>query len=238
MRRHCALTFGLLLVLWTAPAMAASPSSCAGGPPTATTAWRAFVPAGTPLRPRPDASARRAPLSAVDRWLLVLGRAHDRHRGCMLKVRSPRRPNTAHAWVARDRVALKRSGWRIDVSRARRAVALRHRGRVVARWRAVVGAPATPTPAGTFAVLDSFRSPAGSFYGRWILLLTAHSQVLDRFNGGDGRTGLHGRGGASLLDPLGTARSHGCIRLDDRAVATIIRRVGRARLPGVPVVVR
>ncbi len=156
----------------------------------------------------------------------------------MLEVRSPQRPNTAHAWVARDRVALTRTGWRIDVTRTRRIVVLRHRGRAVARWRAVVGAPSTPTPTGTFGVLDSFRSPAGSFYGRWILLLTAHSQVLDSFNGGDGRTGLHGRGGASLLDPLGTARSHGCIRLDDRAVATIIRRIGRARLPGVPVVVR
>lgn len=216
----------------------ATPRPCAGGPPTAAGAWRAFVPAGTPLRPARRASARRAPVSTVDRWLLVLDRARDRRGGCMVQVRLPRRPNTAHAWVARDRIALRRTGWRIEVRRARRTVVLRHRGRAVARWRAVVGAPSTPTPAGTFAVLDAWRSPAGSFYGRWILALTAHSQVLEDFGGGDGRTGLHGRGGASLLDPLGTARSHGCVRLDDRAVGEIVRRVGRARLAGVPVVVR
>ena len=232
------LVAGVVALVIAGPATAAAAPSCAGGRPTATGAWRAFVPAGTPLRPRPHASAHHAPLSTVDRWLLVLGRAHDRRRGCLLGVRSPQRPNTAHTWVARDRVALKRTSWRIEVSRARRTVVLRHRGHAIRRWSAVVGAPSTPTPTGTFAVLDSFRSPAGSFYGRWILLLTAHSTVLDSFNGGDGRTGLHGRGGASLLDPLGTARSHGCIRLDDRAVAAIIRRVGRARLPGVPVIVR
>lgn len=32
---------------------------------------------------------------------------------------------------------------------------------------------------------------------------------------------IHGRGGASLLDPLGSARSHGCIRLDNSAVGLL-----------------
>jgi lipoprotein-anchoring transpeptidase ErfK/SrfK len=112
---------------------------------------------------------------------------------------------------------------------------LRDAGRAVARWQVVVGKPATPTPGGLFAIQDSYRSPAGSFDGSWILTLTAHSDVLKRFDGGDGRVALHGRGGASLADPLGSAASHGCIRLDNHAIAEIVRRIGRAHLPGVPV---
>jgi lipoprotein-anchoring transpeptidase ErfK/SrfK len=42
---------------------------------------------------------------------------------------------------------------------------------------------------------------------------------------------IHGRGGASLRDPLGSARSHGCIRIPNRAVEWLARRV----VPGTPV---
>ncbi len=44
------------------------------------------------------------------------------------------------------------------------------------------------------------------------LQLTAHSEVLQAFDGGDGRVALHGMNGP-LRAPLGTARSHGCVRL-------------------------
>ena len=108
----------------------------------------------------------------------------------------------------------------------------------MARWKVVVGKPSTPTPTGLFAIQASYRTPAASFEGRWILSLTAHSDVLSSFDGGDGQVALHGRGGASLVDPLGTAASHGCVRFDNRAIGTIVRRIGRARLPGVPVAIR
>ena len=57
--------------------------------------------------------------------------------------------------------------------------------------------------------------------------------MLDDYGGGPGRVALHGRGGASLLDPLGTARSHGCIRVDNRQI-TFLARVLK---PGTPVAV-
>jgi lipoprotein-anchoring transpeptidase ErfK/SrfK len=46
-----------------------------------------------------------------------------------------------------------------------------------------------------------------------------------RFDGGDGQVALHGRGGASLLDPLGSARSHGCVRLANGAIDWIAGHV-------------
>jgi lipoprotein-anchoring transpeptidase ErfK/SrfK len=102
----------------------------------------------------------------------------------------------------------------------------------------VIGSPTTPTPRGLFSIVEVWRSNAGDFRGSYILPLTAHSNVLQEFGGGDGRVGIHGRGGSSLLDPLGSARSHGCIRLANRAIDWLVRTVGAGRLPGMPVRVR
>jgi len=86
--------------------------------------------------------------------------------------------------------------------------------------------PAAPTPHGLFAISEMIRQadPSG-FLGPWALHLTAFSNVLDNYGGGPGRVAIHGRGGVSLLDPLGSARSHGCIRIDNRHVSRLARSV-------------
>jgi lipoprotein-anchoring transpeptidase ErfK/SrfK len=81
------------------------------------------------------------------------------------------------------------------------------------------------------------RWRARAFLGSWVLALTAHSRVLAHFDGGDGRVALHGRGAASLADPLGTAASHGCVRLSNAAIDWLVRRIGLTALPGTPVVI-
>jgi lipoprotein-anchoring transpeptidase ErfK/SrfK len=226
---------GLLIIAPGAPAAAAcSPAKA----PTRATAWRAYVPPSTPIRGRPAGSAAKAPLTLVPAWRLVLGSARGRDGACLLEVRLGQRPNTAHGWVAASRVRLAPTRWRIEIARATRRATLRRSGRVVARWRVVVGAPATPTPAGLFALQASYRTSPASFEGSWVLALTAHSDVLSTFAGGDGQVALHGRGGPSLLDPLGTAASHGCIRFDNHAISSVVRRIGREQLPGVPVAIR
>jgi lipoprotein-anchoring transpeptidase ErfK/SrfK len=73
------------------------------------------------------------------------------------------------------------------------------------------------------------------FLGSWVLTLTAHSDALTRFDGGDGTVAIHGRGGASLVDPLGSALSHGCIRLANEEIDKLVDRIGRYELPGTPV---
>jgi lipoprotein-anchoring transpeptidase ErfK/SrfK len=62
-----------------------------------------------------------------------------------------------------------------------------------------------------------------AFYGPWVLLLTAYSNTLQRFDGGPGQISIHGRAGTSLRDPLGTARSHGCVRIDNAAIELLAR---------------
>ena len=61
--------------------------------------------------------------------------------------------------------------------------------------------------------------------------LSAHSNVLKRFAGGDGRVGLHGTNQPALI---GSNVSHGCIRLRNRAV----RRLAKVLPLGTPVYIR
>lgn len=208
------------------------------GRPTRTLAWRAVLTQRTPVRADIDRRPRQAVRPADADALLVLGAARDKRGRCWLRVRLPSRPNYAKGWIWAARVHLRSTRWRLVVSRATRRIEIRRAGKPVRRWKVVVGAPATPTPAGLFSIVQVWPWHAGDFLGSWILPLTAHSDVLQEFGSGDGRIGLHGRGGASLLDPLGSAASHGCVRLPNRSIAWIVRRIGAGGLPGVPVDVR
>jgi len=221
-----------------APAHAEHRASAADRPsaPTRARAWIAELVARTPAwrHPRPRGSPRM--LEPLGRWtggsvgLLVL-----RVRGDWVRVRLPSRPNRAAAWVSAERVVLRPTRWRVEIDVARRQVTALRDGRPVRRFGAVVGAPGRPTPKGRFAIYEVDRQPDPfGFLGPVALHLTAHSAVLDNYGGGPGRVALHGRGGASLLDPLGSAASHGCIRVDS-AQAAWLARVLR---PGVPVTIR
>jgi hypothetical protein len=163
--------------------------------------------------------------------LLVLDRA--RIDGALwVKLRLPSRPNNSHAWVPADRVRLIRNPWRVRISLDRHLVTVFRAGRRVMSFRAVVGAPDTPTPKGLFAIYERVRQPdASGFLGPFALHLTAHSNVLDNYGGGPGRVAIHGRAGASLLDPLGTSRSHGCVRIGSGRVVWLAQTLP----PGTPV---
>ncbi|MDA0164294.1 L,D-transpeptidase [Solirubrobacter ginsenosidimutans] len=223
------------VLLGAAPAQTACPDVPA---PTRARAWRAELLGNTPARTRltRTATVQIGPRAAGA--LLVLGPARLLDGRCWVRVRLASRPNDAAAWVETRRVQLRATRWRIEVRRARREVRVRRDGRIVRRFRVVVGAPSTPTPRGLFAIATATRGAPNDFYGAWVVSLTAHSDVLQRYDGGDGRVALHGRGGASLRDPLGSARSHGCVRLDNAAIGWLVRRIGSARLAGTPVEVR
>lgn len=166
--------------------------------------------------------------------LLVLGTVADASGRPWYRVLLPKRPNASSGWINGDTVRLVRNGYRINVNRASRTLSVTRAGRLVRSFRVVVGANSTPTPAGTFAVsemVDTGRP--NQFVGRWVLPLTAYSNVLQEFAGGPGQIALHGRGGASLSDPLGSAASHGCVRISNQDIAWLAGRV----TPGTPVVI-
>ena len=209
--------------------------------PTKSVAWKVGLGSrvgvfdrvpGRNLHPSTSVAPSDAP------WLLVLARPHDSDNRCWVRVRLPWRPNDAAGWINARLVVVEKTAWRIEVSTANRTLSLFRAGRPVRTISVVVGKPSTPTPTGQFAIAWAIRWHPNDFLGSWVLELTAHSDVLQQFDGGDGTVGIHGRGGASLLDPLGSAASHGCVRLANDAIDWLVQTVGESRLPGTPVEVR
>ena len=168
-------------------------------------------------------------------WVLVLARPRAGDGRCWVQVRLPWRPNDAAGWVNANSVVLEETRWRIEVSIPRRTLTLFRAGVPIRTVSVVVGKPSTPTPVGLFAVVWAIPWHPQEFLGSWVLELTAHSNVLQQFDGGDGTVGIHGRGGASLLDPLGSAASHGCVRLANDDIDWLVDTIGPSRLPGTPV---
>ena len=157
--------------------------------------------------------------------LLVLDTATHGGRE-WVKVLLAERPNRSAGWVPRDKVVLTHTPYWIDVRVAARRVIVYRHGRPIRRFRAVIGASATPTPHGLAAIYERNRQPdRRGFLGPWALPLTIHSDVLDDYGGGPGRVGIHGRAGASLRDPLGSARSHGCIRINNPPITWMARHI-------------
>ncbi len=143
-----------------------------------------------------------------------------------LRVLLPIRPDGATGWIPRENVALLSTRYWITVDKRARMVTIYRDGRPVHRYEAVIGKPATPTPDGLAAIYEKDPQPdPGGFLGPWALPLTAFSNVLENFGGGPGRIAIHGRDGASLQDPLGSARSHGCIRIDNGPIVWMAKHI-------------
>lgn len=145
-----------------------------------------------------------------------------------LKLKLGVRPNTSAGWVPRERVVLSHTPYWIEVHTESRRVSIYRAGKQVRRFGAVVGKSGTPTPHGLEAIYEINRQPdPNAFLGPWALSLTAFSNVLQNFGGGPGRVAIHGRSGASLFDPIGSARSHGCIRVNNGPISWMASHVPR-----------
>jgi hypothetical protein len=195
----------------------------------------------TPARRDPRASSPLLamvsavrPLTGQQTALPVIAEGRDEREARWLRVRLPGRPNGHTGWIRAASARLVSSPWRLVVTRARREALLLRDGRLVAQLRVVVGAPATPTPPGQFFVVEHVAQAAGSPLGSWALATSAHSSILQEFDGGPGQIALHGRRGPLAIAPLGTAASHGCIRFDNAEVD----RIARLLPNGTPVEIR
>ncbi|MFL5926000.1 MAG: L,D-transpeptidase [Gaiellaceae bacterium] len=206
-------------------AATAARATSAVRPPSRDRAWVARLLAPVAARSGPGRGRVVGRLSPFASWhggavsLLVLRAGVGDDRRLWLRVLLPVRPNGTAGWIPADGVELRATAWRIEISTEHRTLTLLRDGERVVVVRAVVGAAATPTPRGLFAIYERVRrARAGGFLGAWALHLTAFSDVLRRFDGGPGRVAIHGRGGASLRDALGSAQSHGCVRVSNAAV--------------------
>jgi hypothetical protein len=189
------------------------------------------------VRTRPNRRASRIervsalrPLTGVRTVLPVLGYALAPGGQSWVQVRLPGRPNAHEGWIRTYRTRPTSTAWHLRLDLSARQVTVYHHGRATRRLRVVIGTPSTPTPTGRFFIEEALdlSSQVG---GPFALATSARSEVLQEFGGGPGQIALHGTNG--LSGAVGTAVSHGCVRLDTAAITWLAHRIGS----GVPLTI-
>jgi lipoprotein-anchoring transpeptidase ErfK/SrfK len=171
------------------------------------------------------------PITGEQTTLPVVGRTTGPGRRVWLDVMLPGRPNGSTGWIAEQGTRGLTTSWRLVVNLAARRVTAYHAGRVARTFSAVVGKPETPTPTGRYFVEETLKMAPGEPGGPFALALSARSNVLQEFEGGPGQIALHGRD--NLGGTVGTAESHGCMRLTTGSIDWLMARIE----PGTPVTI-
>ena len=175
-------------------------------------------------RPRIESVPARRPLTHVRTVLPVLAHETSLDGRAWVRVRLPGRPSGHTGWILAASTRAKSTSWRLEVRLSTRRVTAYRDGAVVRHFRAIVGTASTPTPRGRFFIEEAVALSAVDHGGPFALATSARSNVLQEFEGGPGQIALHGTNG--LSGALGTAASHGCIRLSTGAITWLARRIG------------
>jgi lipoprotein-anchoring transpeptidase ErfK/SrfK len=181
--------------------------------------------------PRKTWVERKRPITEGRTVLPVIGHRTDRGGTRWLQVRLPGRPNNSTGWIRKARTTRSRTAWHVVVDLSERQVRVYRAGRLVRAFTGVIGTASTPTPKGRYFVEETVLLTASHVGGPYALALSARSYVLQEFAGGPGQIAVHGVW--NVGGKMGTAASHGCVRLDTASITWIGERIG----PGVPVTV-
>jgi lipoprotein-anchoring transpeptidase ErfK/SrfK len=136
-----------------------------------------------------------------------------------VRVLLPVRPNGTTGWIRASDVELVPTRYHITVALSAHQITVYDGESVVLEEPVAIGKPATPTPPGRYyiRVLLQAVNP-GEVYGPFAYGLSAHSDVLTSFNGGDGEVGIHGNNDASVL---GQSVSSGCVRMSYEGITRL-----------------
>jgi hypothetical protein len=139
-----------------------------------------------------------------------------------LHVALPVRPNGSTGWIRADDVELRPVEVAVEVDLDARELIVRDltaptgQEDVVLRTPTAIGDADHPTPIGTFFITDKLDTgDPGGPYGPYALGLSAYSEVLTEFAGGEGQVGVHG---TDTPASVGRAASKGCLRVDNGVV--------------------
>ena len=221
----------LALALLVAPRSGAGPSTpsavtSANVVGSGTLAWRRVS-----VLARPNAHARRIAVLRQFRpdfrpqYVLALSAVESRKTGKprWYRVSVPGRPNGRTGWVPAASLELRPVQKRLVVYRGARRFEFWHRDRLVRSGKVAVGKPGAETPTGLFYVTWKFDpriDPDWSILGSFAFETSAYSRLTDWPGGGI--VGMHG---TPWPDLLGQAVSHGCVRVHNRDIEFLRRRV-------------
>ena len=145
------------------------------------------------------------------------------------RVQLPIKPNGRVGYVRASAVRLDVVHTRITVDLSRKLLTFYRDGRPQMRLRVGIGAPATPTPTGSFYVNQRFREDPAGPYGPAALGISAYSNVLTWWAQG-GPVAIHG---TNRPWTIGQAASNGCIHVAN----AVLERLFRETPAGTPVVI-
>lgn len=138
-----------------------------------------------------------------------------------IRVLLPVRPNGSTGWLHQGDVQVSVNPYHIQVDVAAHQITVFNATDVIYQGPVAVGAPATPTPPGLYYTRVLLQTPdPQSVYGPFAYGLSAHSDALTTFEGGDAEIGIHGNNDASAL---GKSVSHGCIRMDNAEITMLTK---------------
>jgi lipoprotein-anchoring transpeptidase ErfK/SrfK len=135
-------------------------------------------------------------------------------------------------WIMASATDPASTSWHIVVDLAARRVRVYFDALQVKSYPAVVGKPSTPTPTGDYFVEENVKMLPGAPGAPFALATSDRSTILHEFEGGPGEIAIHGL--KNVGGTLGTAESHGCIRIANSAITWLAARI----TPGTPITIR
>lgn len=135
------------------------------------------------------------------------------------QVMLPMRPNGSTGWVRAEEVWLYVADGEIIVDLDERHLTYTVDGIPMLETAVGIGSQYNQTPTGVFFVTDSVTlADPNSAWGPYALGLSARSDSVTSFNGGDGIIGIHGTNNPSSI---GAGISLGCIRLPNDMITLL-----------------
>ena len=198
----------------------------------------ALLSHATVARTRPSLGARAItkvkafrPITGSNTVLPVTGHAKDATGARWSRVLLPGRPNGHSGWVRDREITATTTSLRVIVDISSRKVTAYRDGRLIRSFSAIVGAPSTPTPTGHFFLEETVKLSASTVGAPYALALSARSNVFQEFAGGPGQVAIHGT--RNVGGVLGTAVSHGCVRVAADVAAWLALNMD----PGTPIAI-
>ena len=163
------------------------------------------------------------PLLTLDRTTIlgtvtVLGVVTQPRDG-WVEVMLPVRPNGSTGWVREDGVSLYVVDGEIVIDLSDRKLSYRIDGVEVLETEAGIGSKHNQTPVGQYFVTDNVTlANPNSPWGPHALGISARSDTITEYNGGDGIIGIHGTNNPGSI---GGNISLGCVRLPNDMITLL-----------------
>ncbi|MDP9145030.1 MAG: L,D-transpeptidase [Actinomycetota bacterium] len=135
------------------------------------------------------------------------------------RVMLPGRPNGSEGWVEVVETMLSVVNGQLVVDLSERTLTYYEAGDEVLVTTVAVGSSRNPTPTGSFFITDNVTlADPNSPWGPHAFGLSARSETVTEYNGGDGIIGIHG---TNKPGSIGNAASLGCVRVPNEVITEL-----------------